>query len=267
MTVARLLTAYERLRVHVPDRLPPRWSVERDGPVVRLIEPSGLGHVCYTAFGELREGVPDELLLRERDHFAARGAPVEWTLHSHDRPADLPARLRAAGFTPTVNGTVLVVDVVELAQLDPTPPPEVRLRDVTTSADFKRIAALYGDVWGFDHTMTLAGLRREQRDMPESITMVAAEAEDGELVSAGWVRFIAGSGFATLWGGSTAPPWRGRGIYRALVAYRARLAQRRGYQHVQVTASQQSQPILERMGMVAVTRAMPYMWTPAKDRG
>lgn len=262
MTAVRLLAAYESLRVHVPGQLPPRWSVERERPVIRLIEPSGLGHVCYTAIGELANGVPDELILRERDLFASRGAAVEWTLHSNDRPADLPARLRAAGFISTVGGMVMVADVAELARLDPLGAPGVRLREVTTSADFKRIAALYGEVWGFDHTLTLAGLLREQHDLPDSITMVVAETGGDELVSAGWVRFIDGSGFATLWGGSTAAAWRGRGIYRALVAYRARLAQRRGYRHLQVTASRESRPILERLGMVAVATAMPHMWTP-----
>lgn len=264
MSTADLLAAYERLRVHVPERIPPRWTIERDPPVVRLIEPSGLGHVCYSAFGELRDGVPDELILRERDRFADRGAPVEWTLHSHDLPADLPVRLRAAGFTPTVNGTVMVAEVDELARLDPTAPPGVRIVELTSKVDFRRVADLYSQVWGFDQTMMLAGLRREQRDLPDSINLVGGETDSGEMVSAGWVRFVDGSGFATLWGGSTAPSWRGRGIYRALVAYRARLAQRRGYEYLQVTASPQSRPILERLGMVAVTTAMPHLWTPAE---
>ncbi|HCT80031.1 MAG TPA: GNAT family N-acetyltransferase [Micromonosporaceae bacterium] len=259
-----LLEAYERLRVFVPTQLPPRWTVERDGPVVRLIEPNGMGHVCYTAFGELSDGVPDELILRERELFAERGAPVEWMLHGHDLPADLPDRLRAFGFTPTVDGTVMVEKVGEIARLDPTPAPGIQLREVTEKEDFKRIAALYNDVWGFDHTMTMAGLRREQRDLPDAITIVAAQTTEGEIVSAGWVRFVPGSGFAMLWGGSTAAAWRGRGIYRALVAYRARLAERRGYDHVQVTASQESRPILDRLGMVAVTTAMPHLWTPEK---
>jgi ribosomal protein S18 acetylase RimI-like enzyme len=40
-------------------------------------------------------------------------------------------------------------------------------------------------------------------------------------VSAGWVRFPSGTQFGTLWGGATRREWRGRGIYRAVVAERA----------------------------------------------
>jgi hypothetical protein len=32
--------------------------------------------------------------------FAARGEPFAWKLHVHDMPADLPDRLRGAGFEP-----------------------------------------------------------------------------------------------------------------------------------------------------------------------
>jgi GNAT superfamily N-acetyltransferase len=79
------------------------------------------------------------------------------------------------------------------------------------------------------------------------------------VVSAGWVRFVAGTAFATLWGGSTLPDWRGRGIYKALVRYRARLAVERGYSYLQVDASADSRPILERAGFVPVTTTTPYV--------
>ena len=46
-----------------------------------------------------------------------------------------------------------------------------------------------------------------------------------------------------LWGGGTLPAWRGRGIYRALVAYRAGLAASRGYRYLTVDASADSEPI------------------------
>ncbi len=46
-----------------------------------------------------------------------------------------------------------------------------------------------------------------------------------------------GGDFAGLWGGGTVPEWRGRGLYRALVAHRARIAAERGYRHLLVDAS------------------------------
>jgi GNAT superfamily N-acetyltransferase len=77
------------------------------------------------------------------------------------------------------------------------------------------------------------------------------------------VRFQRGTEVATLWGGSTLPAWRGRGIYRATVAYRANLARERGLRFMEVDASSDSRPILERLGFVPVTTTTPYIWSPA----
>ena len=60
----------------------------------------------------------------------------------------------------------------------------------------------------------------------------------------------------------TLPAWRGRGIYRAIVAYRANLAAARGLRYLQVDASDESRPILERLGFVAVTTTTPFIWSP-----
>jgi GNAT superfamily N-acetyltransferase len=80
------------------------------------------------------------------------------------------------------------------------------------------------------------------------------------------VRFPSGTEFATLWGGATLREWRGRGIYRALVAERARLAAERGCRYMEVDASDDSRPILERLGFTAVTTTTPYIWLPPAGR-
>jgi GNAT superfamily N-acetyltransferase len=82
------------------------------------------------------------------------------------------------------------------------------------------------------------------------------------VVSAAWLTYEAGTEFAGLWGGSTLPGWRGRGIYRALVARRAQLAVARGVTYLQVDASADSSPILRRLGLQAVTTTTPYVWAP-----
>ena len=50
-----------------------------------------------------------------------------------------------------------------------------------------------------------------------------AEA-DGEIVSSGRLEPVPATEFAGIWGGATRAEWRGRGIYRALTAARARSA-------------------------------------------
>ena len=91
--------------------------------------------------------------------------------------------------------------------------------------------------------------------------MVVAMAGDQPVCSAR-IEFLAGSSFASLWGGGTLASWRGQGIYRALIAYRARLAAARGYRYLYVDASPDSQPILARLGFSRLARTTPYVWDP-----
>ncbi len=76
------------------------------------------------------------------------------------------------------------------------------------------------------------------------------------------MELVPGTRFAGLWGGGTVETWRGRGIYRALVAHRARIAADHGYRYVQVDASDQSRPILERLGLAPLTTTTPYVYEP-----
>ena len=123
---------------------------------------------------------------------------------------------------------MVVGPIAPLAAALPVPPEGVRLREVTARADLDRIAAMEAAVWNEPRGWLADGLEKEIGADPEALTVVVAEAGD-EVVSAGWVRYVRGTAFATLWGGSTLPEWRRRGIYRALVGYRARLAEARGF--------------------------------------
>ncbi|MEH1126579.1 GNAT family N-acetyltransferase [Micromonospora sp. CPCC 206061] len=261
-----LLAAYDRqLRPEVPDPVPAGVTVERDGPLARIRGLDKGGFLTYANLGGLTGAALDALIRRQVEFFAALGEPVEWKTYGHDEPADLPDRLRAAGFVPEDRETVMIGPVAPLAATLPVPPDGVTLREVTDRADLDRIVAMESEVWGIDRTWQAAALEKEIAADSTAITIVVAEAGGqmgGQVVSAAWVRYIRGTSFATLWGGATLPAWRGRGIYRALVTHRARLAGARGYTLLQVDASDDSRPILQRLGLVAVTTTTPYVFTP-----
>jgi GNAT superfamily N-acetyltransferase len=260
--VNTLRDAYDKqLRARAPDPVPAGVAVERDGPLVRILGLDQGGFLTYRDLGGLTGAALDELIARQRDLFARRGEQVEWKLHGHDQPADLADRLRAAGFEPDEQESVLIGPVAPLAAMLPVLPDGVRLREVTARTDLDRIAEMEATVWQSPRGWLADGLAKEIAADPHGLTVVAAEA-DGEVVSAGWVRYVAGTGFATLWGGSTLPQWRRRGLYRALVTYRARLADARGFTMLQVDASSQSRPVLERLGFIPVTTTTPYIYTP-----
>jgi GNAT superfamily N-acetyltransferase len=260
---AELLSAYDaQLRAHVPERLPSDVRVDRDGPLLRFFGLGNRGFVGYRDLEGLDGARLDELIARQVRLFAGRGEPFEWKLHSHDRPPDLPRRLRLAGFVAEDEETVVIASVDDVVDR-PLLPEGVSLREVTDRNDLNRIAAFEQDAWGDgeDRGWLAESLEAEQTADPEGLRIVVAEA-GGAIVCAGWVRFEHGTEFATLWGGSTLPAWRRRGIYRAIVAYRANLAAQRGLRFIEVDASSASRPILERLGFNAVTTTTPYIWSP-----
>jgi GNAT superfamily N-acetyltransferase len=258
--VSLLRDAYDaQLRAHVHDRLPNSIRVERDGPVVRTMGFGNYGFVEYHDLAGLEGEELDALIARQVQAFAERGERFEWKLHGHDQPADLRNRLRAAGFVPDDAETV-VIGPVDVVATEPRLPEGVVIREVSEPDDFAGIAQLEESVWDRDHSW-IDALAEEREADPEGLRIFVAEA--GELaVCAGWVRFPSGTEFVTFWGGATLPAWRGRGIYRALVAHRANLAAERGRRYIEVDASDDSRPILERLGFVAVTTTTPYVWSP-----
>ncbi|MFC3504919.1 GNAT family N-acetyltransferase [Micromonospora krabiensis] len=257
-----LRTAYDtQLRPELPDPVPADVTVERDGPLYRVVGFGRGGFLTYRDLGGLTGAALDELIARQVEVFRQRGEQVEWKLAGHDEPADLPDRLRAAGFVPEEPETVVIGAVAPLAAALPVVPEGVRLREVTAREDLDRIVVMEEEVWQADRSHLAESLEREIAADPQSISVVVAEADD-TVVSAGWIRYLPAAGFASLWGGSTLAQWRRRGIYRALVTYRARLAEQRGRTLLQVDASDDSRPILERLGFVPVTTTTPYVYTP-----
>src|SRR5262245_18870191 len=219
----------------------------------------GRGMVEYHDLVGLEGEELDELIDRQIRYFAGRGLGFEWKLHGHDRPADLPERLRAAGFEPEEPETVVIARVADLP-LEPVLPDGVVIDEVTDRSGFARIAELEEVVWEEDHGW-LDDLADEREAGPDGLRVFIADA-GGLVVSAGWVRFPSGTEFGTLWGGATLREWRGRGIYRALVARRAAVAAEQGRRYLETDASADSRPILGRLGFRPVTTTTPYVWSP-----
>ncbi|MYS23289.1 hypothetical protein GA0115240_15106 [Streptomyces sp. DvalAA-14] len=256
---AGLLAGYDEQMRGAPPNLPAGVTVERHGPPVRLV---GQFRGLVTGPAVLGVAGPelDALIRRQRERFAARGEAVEWKVRGHDRPVELPERLVAAGFVAEEQETVMIGEAGAMAA-EPRLPAGVSLHRTTAEADLRRIAALLTAVWDTDMSWLADDLLGRIAAAPDDIAVLLARAGD-QVVSAAWLVYRPGTSFAGLWGGSTVEAWRGRGIYRALVAARARLAAARGTRWLQVDASADSAPILRRLGFEPVTTTTPYVWTP-----
>ncbi|WP_405059742.1 GNAT family N-acetyltransferase [Kribbella sp. NBC_01505] len=256
--VARLLSAYdEQLRGTSESADVPTST---DGPVIRVEYPQR-GFVSYRSLEGLDGAEVDALIGRQRDFFAAKGQPVEWKLRGHDLPVDLPDRLRAAGFEPEDQETVLIAESADIVErLQGRESVEgVSIHLVGDRAEFERIAAMESTVWNDDWSWLTDDLVRRHAT---GLTDIYVAEADGEVVSAAWAVYKKDTEFTGLWGGSTLAEWRGKGIYKALVAVRAARAVAQGYKYLHVDASDDSSPILQRLGFLAVTTTTPYVHTP-----
>jgi hypothetical protein len=259
VTPEQLLALHdEQIRGTVADRLPDTWEPTRDGPVLQvqtldrdMAFANGLGDLDRAGLGALVE--------RVKARAAARGKAVEWKTYGHDR-ADLTEVLAAAGFAPEEPETIVIGAAADLTDAGEAV-GGVTIRATADPADLRRIADLQSEVWGSDMGWLAGELANRIASAPDRIDILVAEA-GGEVVSAAWLVAVPGTDFAMLWGGSTLERWRGKGIYRALVAQRARLAVRRGTRYLMVDASKDSSPILQRLGLRAVGTTTPWVWKP-----
>ncbi|GGO54560.1 hypothetical protein GCM10012287_43790 [Streptomyces daqingensis] len=247
-----------------------RRNAPADGPGVRVEQVGGVVRQSGVAadwpgwtgvlWSDLDEETADGAIAEQIAYFAARGLEFEWKLYAHDRPGDLASRLLAAGFTQGEDETLMVAESSAL-RTDVELPRGVRLREAADAAGVRLMADVHAAAFDADDPGFRARLEAQFADNPGALAAVVAMADD-EPVCAARLELPPGASFAGLWGGGTVPEWRGRGLYRALVAYRAGVAVRRGYRYLQVDASSDSRPILRRLGFTALTTTTPYTYRP-----
>ena len=217
----------------------PGAVVERVGGVIRQTAPApGWNAVLWS---DLDEAGADPAIAAQIAHYTAFGQDFEWKLYAHDRPADLGARLLAAGFTAEPQEALMIAPVAE------------QQAEVELMAEVHRLA------FGSDPARFRERLLEALEKSPDTVFAVLAMAGD-RPVSAARMELCPGTGFAGLWGGGTVTDWRGRGIYRALIAHRARIAAALGYRYLQVDASDNSRPILARLGFTQAGSTTPYQY-------
>ena len=252
-----VLTAYDDQVRRRPEVEGPSLQVERDEGIVRVMS-SDQGWAGVT-WSDLDATTADGAIAAQVDRFAQIADGWEWKHHSYDWPVDLPDRLLAAGLLPESSEALMVAELAELA-LDVPPPVGVRLLEVQDRQGIDAVVMLHDEVFGGDHSgigAALATALDQRSDAVRAVVAVAGKTPIG----AGRVALPANTEFASLWGGGVAPAWRGRGVFRALVAHRAAMAAAAGFRYLQVDASADSQPILKRLGFDELATTTPFLYT------
>ena len=260
----RLLDAYDR-QLRTDSESAHALDTVVHGPLRLSLFPGGRGFISYADLGGADAQRIGELVDVAVEHFRAlpETTSVEWKTRGHDHAPGLHEALISRGFIAQDPESIMIGEAALLAQDVPLP-ERVEIRRARTEDDVWAMEEMQGTVFEDPEWRSRAEttLRRIRED--DTVELWIA-VDDGQVVSAGRLEPVAGTDFAGLWGGATLPQWRGRGIYRALTAQRARSALAMGKRFLQSDSAEFSRPILERSGLVKVSTTTPYVWTRPGD--
>jgi hypothetical protein len=241
-----------------------RRGLARDGEILeklphltRLRTTDGLLHlVIYSA---LPPDSADAAIAAEVEHHRRLGVGFEWKVYSHDRPADLRERLARQGFEVGPTEAVLVYDLGRPAEWIGDANEGVTVARVDTPELLEAFRRTAEAVFEKDYALTTGQLAAAMAaGSTQHVGYVAFV--DGVPASVGRLSTHPASAFGGLYGGGTVPAHRGRGVYRAVVAARARDAIAAGARYLIVDALPTSRPILERLGFERVADTWPCEW-------
>jgi GNAT superfamily N-acetyltransferase len=242
-----------------------RRSLCRDGEVIEILphvtrlRPDDGAYHCVI-FSELSPTTADEVIAEQVGHYRRLGTGFEWKVYNHDRPPDLRERLGRHGFAVGQTEAVLVLDLQDAATwIDGAAPCDVmRIERAEQVELFREVAE---EIFGKDYGTTAGQLMRAiERGSTQHLAYSAVV--DGTAASIGRLYTHPDSAFGGLYGGGTRPAFRGQGLYRAVVAARARDARELGARFLVVDAMPTSRPILERLGFRHVADTWPCTWEP-----
>jgi hypothetical protein len=208
--------------------------------------------VCFSA---LSEDNADENIAEQVGYFRSHPGEVEWKAYAHDTPPDLLQRLQRDGFDVGPHEAVLVLDLQTPPRWvhEPLAHRVVRVESLDQLPFFRGVAER---VFNCDWSLISNELSRAIRS--GSTDHVGYIAFDNDIPAAiGRLYTRSKSMFGGLYGGGTLTAHRKRGLYRALVAFRARDAAQFGVRYLLVDALPTSRPILESLGFCYLTGTWP----------
>lgn len=261
MDSSQLLAAYDA-QLRTDAETPGADSVTVHGPLRLATFAGGRGFISYRDLGGADETGVRQLVAEALAHYEPQAdiARVEWKSRGHDHAPGLHGALLEHGFEPEEPESIMIGEARLLA-VDVPLPDGVSLRQVREPDDVRAMCVMQGEAFGDEpdqvEPMVQALLGRLGRN--DGMELWVAEA-DGQVITAGRLEPVEGTTFAGIWGGSTRPEWRGKGIYRALTSARAQSALRLGKTLINSDSTEFSRPILERSGLVKVSTTTPYLW-------
>lgn len=195
----------------------------------------------------------DEVL----EFFATRAPHFIWSVGPQTAPADLGDRLVARGFELVARTHLMVASLpIEGLRVN----PEIVVREVEDAATMRDSLAVEHPDWEAERIEALLAERVAYLACPERSRHFAVAYLGGEPVSAARWRFNDRQPAVHLSGAETLMPFRRRGAYSTLVAYRTQRALEHACRYATIFADDStSAPILAKRGFSSVGRASYYL--------
>ena len=228
------------------------------GDIVRHVDP--IGTASEVVYSSLETEQFDAAARAEVAYFHELGHNFEWKAYTHDAPGRLFDRLKALGFDIGDEEAVVVAEVDRVLTAED---PGHDVRQVTDTAGFADYMQVRIQVFPDTSPELADHLKAQLLDDPDSLGLCVAYI-DGLPVGSARNSFHPKSWFCGLQGGGVIESRRGYGVYRSMVAHRARDASARGVSWLKVDALPTSRRILERLGFVAITSTRPCLWPFSK---
>ncbi|QQR48285.1 GNAT family N-acetyltransferase [Myxococcus xanthus] len=236
------------------------WRMESGEGFLRALGPSPSPFDNSLCWAHTDEENVEAVIAAQMAYFRSLGRAFMWKVYTQDSPSDLETRLLRAGFEVQAHVTLVVLDTAR-SQPATALPPGVEIRRVDDATGLAAAMKVQEVVWSQDCQWLHDALKEELRTQPDTLSIFVGWSE-GRPVCSSWIRIEEGAPFASLWGGSVLPDFRGRGFYRAMVAARAEVARQRDIAHLYVEAGDMSRPILERLGFQALSQVAKCIYRP-----
>lgn len=248
--ILQKFTRQMRIEMTYPD-----MEKEISPNIVRFLRPApGMSFVLYSSLDLV---LADREIQSQIDYFTRKKLPFSWKVYDYDRPHDLVKRLVDLGFTPDPPDDVMVLDMVDTpSTLLSLPGRDVRQIEARHLGD---VVQVLENVWGGNFNWVYQRLGAHLT-VPDYLSVFVAYI-DGQPGCAGWIYYHPGSEFASLWGGSTVPTVRNKGLYSAILAARMQEARSRGIRYLVTDASPMSRPTLVRYGFFQLTTVSQCEYT------
>ena len=195
----------------------------------------------------------DALITEVRAIVRPRRLPVMWILDPDTEPASFADRLGAHGAFPEPHSPEVAVMVLPSEAGIAGPAIDgLEIRDALADPEsFRQADSVNAEGFGSEPRDAAAQERRRVNQLEAGNRRVLLATVDGEPAGSAGLTLYPPDG-AIINGGAVLQKFRGRGVYRALVAARLAMAREAGAPGVSVWGGPMSAPILSRLGFETV---------------